>query len=133
MNIQKIARILCLLLAVLILFNTVVRPLEVQATAIATTATVVGISVEAAIPWIFSTLSVAYLYSFGSQLYYSVKSALSSKTTTISGTTALKAYSYNGSYCLDSSVIESATNVIDSYVTDYYSIACTYLYVSTLR
>lgn len=31
MNIQKIARILCLLLAVLILFNTVFRPLEVQA------------------------------------------------------------------------------------------------------
>lgn len=125
MNIQKIARILCLLLAVLILFNTVFRPLEVQATAIATTAAVVGISVEAAIPWIFSALSVAYLYSFGSQLYYSVKSALTSKTTTISGTTALKAYSYNGSYCLDSSVIESATSVIDSYVTDYYSIACT--------
>lgn len=125
MNIQKIARILCLLLAVLILFNTAVRPLEVQATAIATTAAVVGISVEAAIPWIFSTLSVAYLFSYASQLYYSIKSELTSKTTTVSGTAVLKAYSYNGSYCLDSSVIESVASVIDNYVTDYYSVACT--------
>lgn len=67
MNIQKIARILCLLLAVLILFNTVVRPLEVQATAIATTATVVGISPLAAVVGILACLGIAYFQSSGFQ------------------------------------------------------------------
>lgn len=124
MNIQKVSRILCLLLAVLVLFGAVVRPMEVQATAIAATAGVVGITVEAAIPWILSALSVSYLFSYGTSLYSDIKSILEDKTTTISGVTALPAYSYNEAYCLDSTVVDEVANVVNNYVISDYTAAC---------
>lgn len=124
MNFQKLARILCLLLAVLILFGAVVRPMEVQASAIAATAGVVGITVEAAIPWILSALSVSYLYSYGTTLYSEIKSILEDKTTTISGVAALPAYSYNDAYCLDSTVVDEVADVVNAYVISDYTAAC---------
>lgn len=114
-------RILCLLLAVLFLCVSVFRPIEASASSIVATASVVGITVESAIPWLLSALSVSYLGASASELYPKIKTAISEWIYSVGYKDYIKAYFYDNKYCFSSDVLSKVTTVSDTYLADKYN------------
>lgn len=126
MNISKhsfITRLLCCLLVCLFLCCTVMRPVSASAVATGATAGLAYVTIEAAIPWILSALSVGYLVSYGS-LLTSVKEAICEWAVTSSLGQALKAYSYGSDYYLESDVVDAAATVVNGYLSCDFATAC---------
>lgn len=112
MKFQKVIRIVCLLLAVLVLVGAVLRPLEVQAAAIAATAGVVGIAVETAIPWILSALSVAWLTTTLQDIIVSrSREELQDDIIILEGTDCIPAYDYGSQYYVESDIVSKVANL----------------------
>lgn len=112
MKFQKVIRIVCLLLAVLVLVSAVLRPLEVQAAAIAATAGVVGIAVETAIPWILSALSVAWLTTTLQDIIVSrSREELQDDIIILEGTDCIPAYDYGSQYYVESGIVSKVANL----------------------
>lgn len=127
MNISKrsfATRLVCCLLVCLLLCCTVMRPVSASAVAAGATAGLAYVSVEAVIPWLLSALSVGYLASYGSDLYNSIKDALSEWAVTSSLGQSLKAYSYGSQYYLGADVLESAASVVNEYLAGDFSTIC---------
>lgn len=127
MNISKhsfITRLLCCLLVCLFLCCTVMRPVSASAVATGATAGLAYVTVEAAIPWLLSALSVGYLASYGSSLFNSVKDAICDWAVTSSLGQALKAYSYGSDYYLESDVVDAAASVVNNYLSGDFATAC---------
>lgn len=127
MNISKhsfITRLLCCLLVCLFLCCTVMRPVSASAVATGATAGLAYVTIEAAIPWLLSALSVGYLASYGSELFNSVKDAISEWAVTSSLGQSLAAYSYGSQYYLGADVVESAASVVDEYLVGDFSTIC---------
>lgn len=126
MNISKhsfITRLLCCLLVCLFLCCTVMRPVSASAVATGATAGLAYVTIEAAIPWILSALSVGYLVSYGS-LLTSVKEAICEWAVTSSLGQALKAYSYGSDYYLESDVVVAAAQAVNTSLSGRYASAC---------
>lgn len=117
-------RLLCCVLACLLLCGTVMRPVAAEATVAGATAGLAYVTVEAAIPWILSVLSVGYLASYGSELFYSVKEAICKWAVSSSLGQALKAYSYGSDYCLDSDVVDAAAGAVNTFLAGDFTSIC---------
>lgn len=127
MNISKysfITRLLCCFLACLILCGSVMRPITAEATVAGATAGLAYVTIDAVIPWLLSILSVGYLVSYGSSLFYSVKDAISEWAVTSSLGQSLKTYSYGSDYYLDSAVVDAATVAVNDYLAGDFATAC---------
>lgn len=118
---QKTKRVLCLFLAFLLLFTAFLRPLEARATSIGAAAGLVGITVESAIPWLLSALSVSYLGTAAAELYPKIKAAVSDWVFTVGSTDYIRAYLYDSKYCFSSDVLAKVTTVSDAYLVDRYN------------
>lgn len=121
MKFQTMQRILCCFLAMLILCFAVVKPLEAQAAAVGAAASIVGLTVESAIPLLLSTLSVSYLAASISELGPKIKAAVKNWIFTKNGTDYINAYRYNDSYCFSSDVLAKVTTVSDTFLKDKYN------------
>lgn len=100
MKIQVSKRIMCCLLSALLLFCTVVQPIEASATSLglAAGATVVGISTELAVSAMLTALGVSYLASGDfEELVTNISQSIPSEyiIETMSGTEMLEGISYN--------------------------------------
>lgn len=112
MKFQKVIRIVCLLLAALVLVGAVVRPLEVQAAVIAATAGVVGIAVETAIPWILSALSVAWLTTTLQDIIVSRSiEELQDDIIVLDDIDCIPAYDYGSQYYVESDIVSKVANL----------------------
>lgn len=120
MKFQTIQRVLCCFMALLVMFVAVVKPIEAQATGIAATAAIVGISAESAIPLLLSALSVAYLCSAGSEIYSKIKAAVQNWIFSVSGKEYINGYIYDNKICFSSDVIATVASVSDSYLQEKY-------------
>lgn len=121
MKLQTWQRVLCCFLICLIILFTVAKPIEAQAVAAAAAASIVGITVESAIPWLLSALSVSYLAASVSELYPKIKAAIKDWIFTKSGTEYINAYIYDNKLCFSSDVLSKVTTVSDTFLLEKYN------------
>lgn len=131
MKFQTMQRILCCFLAMLILCFAVVKPLEARA--VAAVAGLAYVSVEAAIPWILSALSVVWATSALQDIITSkATDQLQDDIIILDDSAYIPAYNYGSQYYIESDIVSKvaslATEVKNNDVT---SSSGTYDYVHT--
>lgn len=126
MTISPTYRIMCCLLAALLLFTFVSRPLEVSATGLeAAAAGFVGIAPEVAIPIILVLLGISVVGKNWDRICNWVEDNFDQFTTWINDETVIPAYNYNGQLYIEQSVIDGVADLVAEFNSFTYDDAWT--------
>ena len=123
MKFQTSKRIMCCLMAALLLFTFTVRPVTVSATGFETAAMAgfVGIAPEVAIPAILVLLGVAYLGANWVTICEVAEDAVDGLCEIIEDATMLPGYTYNDQVYVQQEVVDTVANAIDEYYQMTYA------------